>query len=94
MGKPSSMPDKPTTTFAIVRFNARTYDGGVVIAVIKGRANAELNLAEIQGLQETGDWSAGWRYFIEPSDLTPGMDPQEATRVRQALFERRESKHR
>lgn len=87
------MAHKPNSTFAIVRFNEKTYDRGVVIAVIKGRANAEANLAEIQGVQESSDWVAGWRYFIEQSDLVAGMDPQEATRVRQAVFDRRESEN-
>jgi len=51
-------------------------------------------MTEIQGVQESSDWVAGWRYFLEQTDLNPGMDPQEATRTRQAHFEQRESKHR
>jgi len=88
------MPHRPKSTFAIVRFNAKTYDCGTVVAVIVGRANAEAAMTEIQKVQESSDWVAGWRYFLEQTDLNPGMDPQEATRTRQAHFEQRESKHR
>jgi hypothetical protein len=86
------MPHRPNSTFAIVRFNAKTYDRGAVVAVISGRANAEAAMREIQKVQESSDWVAGWRYFIEQTDLNPGMDPEEATRTRQADFEQRESK--
>jgi hypothetical protein len=34
---------------------------------------------------------AGWRYFIEESDLKPGMDADEATRVRQLRFDLQDS---
>jgi hypothetical protein len=88
------MPHRPNSTFAIVRFNAKTYDRGAVVAVIGGRANAEAAMTEIQRVQESSDWVAGWRYFLEQTDLNPGMDPQEATRTRQAHFQQRESKHR
>jgi hypothetical protein len=33
----------------------------------------------------------GWRYFLEETDLVPGMDADEATKLRQARLERRES---
>jgi hypothetical protein len=88
------MPQKMKLAFAIIRFNAKTYDRGAVIAVVSGRGNAEATMAEIQRVQESSDWVAGWRYFLEQSDLHPGMDPQEATRARQAHFEQRESKQR
>ena len=88
------MPHRPKPVFAIIRFNARTYDCGAVIAVIGGRANAESILAEALKLQESSDWVEGWRYFLEQTDLPPGMDPQEATRTRQVIFERRESRYR
>jgi hypothetical protein len=94
MDNSSSMPHRPKSTFAIVRFNAETYDRGAVIAVIGGRSNAEATMEEIQRVQESSDWVARWRYFLEQTDLHPGMDPQEATRARQAHFEHRESKHR
>ena len=51
-------------------------------------------MAEIQRVQESSDWVAGWRYFLEQTDLNPGMDPQEATRTRQARFEELESENR
>ena len=88
------MPDRMKLAFAIIRFNAKTYDRGAVIIVVSGRANAEAAMTEIQRVQELSDWVAGWRYFLEQTDLNPGMDPQEATRTRQAHFEQRESKHR
>jgi hypothetical protein len=81
------------SSFAIVRFNERTFDSGAVIAVVAGRAMAESTMAEIQKLQESRDWVAGWRYFLEQTDLRPGMNPEEATRARQAHFELRESGH-
>ena len=33
----------------------------------------------------------GWRYFLEETDLVPGMSADEATKLRQARLERRES---
>jgi hypothetical protein len=86
------MPHRPKSAFAIVRFNAETYDRGMVVSVISGRANAEATMVEMQRVQESADWVAGWRYFLEQTDLKPGMDPQEATRARQAHFDERESK--
>ena len=32
----------------------------------------------------------GWRYFLEETDLAPGMNAGEATKLRQARLERRE----
>jgi hypothetical protein len=51
-------------------------------------------MAEIQRVQESSDWVAGWRYFLEQTDQNPGMDPEEATCARQAHFEQRESNRR
>jgi hypothetical protein len=94
MDKASSTPHRPKSVFAIVRFNAKTYDRGAVIAVIGGRANAEAAMGEIRRVQESSDWVQGWRYFLEQTDLSPGTDPQEATRARQARFEELESENR
>ena len=88
------MAQGPTSTFAIVRFNAKTYDRGAVVALIRGRANAESAMAEMQRVQESSDWVAGWRYFLEHTDLNPGMDLQRATRAREALFQEREARLR
>jgi len=33
----------------------------------------------------------GWRYFLEETDLAPGMNADEATKLRQVRLERRES---
>jgi hypothetical protein len=34
----------------------------------------------------------GWRYFLEETELTPGMDPEQATRQRWREFDAREAK--
>jgi hypothetical protein len=41
--------------------------------------------------QSEQDRHNGWRYFLEETDLLPGMDADEATKLRQARLERRES---
>jgi len=84
------MRDESKSTFAIIRYNARTYEGGGVAVVVKGRENAEATLKQIERCQESTDHDAGWRYFLEKTDLKPGMDPQEATNVRQARFDLRD----
>ena len=89
MDKPSAMPQRPKSACAIVYLHTKTHDRGAVIAVIGGRANAEATMAEIQRVQESSDWVAGWHYFLEQTDLNPGMDPEEATSARQAHFEQR-----
>jgi len=81
------MRDESNSSFAIIRYNARTYEGGGVAAVVKGRDTAEATLKQIERCQDSADHDAGWRYFLEKSDLKPGMDPQEATNLRQARFD-------
>jgi hypothetical protein len=85
------MRDETKSSFAIVRYNARTYEAGGVAAVVKGRDIAEETLKQIERCQESSDHNAGWRYFLEKTDLKPGMDPQEATNVRQARFDLRDT---
>ena len=85
------MQGEAKTSFAIVRYNARTYDSGGVMAVIKGRDEAEAILRQFERSQNSGDRDAGWRYFLEKTNLRPGMDPQEATNLRQAQLDLRES---
>jgi len=85
------MQSESKASFAIVRYNARTYDSGGVMAVIKGREEAEAALKQMERSQNSGDRDAGWRYFLEKTDLRPGMDPQKATNLRQARLELRES---
>jgi hypothetical protein len=61
------------------------------MAVVKGREPAELILGQFERSQPAEDRHAGWRYFLEKTDLRPGMDPQEATKLRQTRLEIRES---
>lgn len=60
--------------------------------MVKGQHNAELELKKLKDLQDSSDRHAGWRYFLEKTDLKPGTDPIEATLQRQAELEKRESK--
>jgi len=78
-------------SFAVIRYNLRTYESGGVMAVIRGRENAETILKRFEQTQNSSDHHAGWRYFLEKTDLRPGMDPTEATNLRQMRLEMRES---
>jgi hypothetical protein len=81
-----------SASFAIIRYNLRTYEPGGVMAVIKGRGKAEVSVQNFQSGQSRADSLAGWGYFLETTDLRPGMDPLKATSVRQMRLEVRESK--
>ena len=85
------MQKESKSSYAIVRYNARTYEAGGVMIVVKGQETAETTLKQMERTQDSADRDAGWRYFIEKTDLKPGMDPQEATNIRQARFDLRES---
>ncbi len=78
-------------SYAIIRHNIRTYESGGVVLVIKGRENAEARVKHFETGQSSEDRHAGWRYFVEKSDLKAGMDPAEATNLRQMKLEMRES---
>src|SRR5947208_16116561 len=71
--------DHLKSSFAIICFNSRTYESGGIMAVVKAHAAAEHLLRDY------------WRYFLEETDLVPGMNPDEATKLRHARLERRES---
>lgn len=86
------MSDNPTLNYAIIRHNIRTYRSAGVVGVVKGEQNAKLAVQELQACQSSEDHHAGWRYFLEKSELKAGTDPAQATEVRQAELERRESK--
>ncbi len=86
------MRSKSTASFAIIRYNLRTYEPGGVMAVIKGRGKAEATVAQFESEQSIEDRFAGWGYFLERTDLRPGMDPQKATSLRRARMDVRESK--
>jgi hypothetical protein len=77
-------------SFAIVRFNSRTYESGGVMAVVKSHAAAEHLLRDYEFGQSEQDRHNGWRYFLEETDLLPGMSADEASKLRQAGLERRE----
>jgi hypothetical protein len=81
-----------SSSYAIIRHNVRTYLSAGVMAVIRGKQNAELGLKEYEDAQVTSDRHEGWRYFIERIDLKAGTDPAEATKHRQTELEGRESK--
>ena len=63
-----------------------------MIAVIRGKQNAELQLKEFESSQDSADRHEGWRYFIEKTEIKAGTDPAEATLHRQAELEGRELK--
>ncbi len=86
------MSSQSTVTFAIIRYNLRTYEPGGVMAVIKGRVKAEATLAQFETEQSREDRFAGWGYFLEQTDLQPGMDPLKATSLRQTRQDVIESK--
>ena len=83
--------DESKASFAIIRHNIRTYESGGVVAVIKGRDNAKLEVEHFEAGQNAEDRHAGWRYFLEKTHLKAGMDPEEATHLRQMDLEIRES---
>jgi hypothetical protein len=87
----AAIADHLKSSFAIVRFNSRTYESGGVMAVVKAHAAAEHLLRDYEFGQSDQDRHNGWRYFLEETDLLPGMDADEATKLRQARLERRES---
>ncbi len=85
------MQDESKASFAVIRHNVRTYESGGVMSVIKGRTSAEAALIQFEKSQAPEDRHAGWRYFLEKTDLKAGMNPAEATTLRQMRLEVRES---
>ena len=79
-------------SYVVIRHNVRTYESGGVVEVVKGRTNAESTLKNFEAEQSPSDRHEGWRYFLEKSTLKAGTDPAEATELRQAELERRETK--
>jgi len=84
--------DDTSASYAIIRHNVRTYRSAGVIAVIRGQRKAESTLKGFQESQSSSDHHEGWRYFLEKTDLAAGIDPEEATQMRQAELELRESR--
>jgi len=85
------MTDKSEPSFAVVRFNERTYQSGGVVAVIKGIEAAQRTLNDFDWCQSEEHRRAGWRYFLEATDLRPGMDPEKATTIRQVRLDLQET---
>ena len=85
------MQDESKGAFAIIRFNFLTYAAGGVMAIIKGRVAALATITHFESAQSAEDRQAGWRYFLEKTDLKPGMDPTQATNMRQMSLDVRES---
>jgi hypothetical protein len=83
--------DDSKACFAIIRHNVRTYESGGVVAVVKGRMEAEVALKQYEVGQNGDEKHAGWRYFLEKSDLKAGIDPDRATQMRQNRLELREA---
>src|ERR1700722_11847870 len=84
--------DELKASYVVIRHNVRTYESAGVVEVVKGRQNAESTLKNFEAEQSSADRHEGWRYFLEKSTLKAGTDPAEATGVRQAEMERRETK--
>jgi hypothetical protein len=78
------------TSFAVVKYNHRTYASGGVMAVVKGPAAAEKLLREFQSGLGERDRHAGWSFFLEETDLIPVTEAEKATRIRQARLDRQE----
>ena len=85
------MTDKSDSSFAVVRFNERTYQPVGVVAVIKGIKVARRTLDDFDWSQSEEQRRAGWRYFLEKTDLPPGMDPEKATTLRQVRLDLQEA---
>ena len=85
------MQDESKVAFAVVSYNFRTYAPGGVMAIVKGRANALSTITQFEAGQSAEDRQEGWRYFLEKTDLKPGMNPEEATTLRQTRMDVRES---
>ena len=84
--------DELKASYVVIRHNVRTYESGGVVEVVKGRTNAESALKRFEAEQSSSDRHEGWRFFLEKTTLKAGTDPAEATELRQAELESRESK--
>jgi hypothetical protein len=88
------MTNRSDHSFAIIRFNEKTYESGGVVAVVKGSADAQRALNDFEWCQPQEDRSSGWRYFLEETDLQPGTEPAKATKLRQQRLDLQESQAR
>lgn len=88
------MKNKSNRSFTIIQFNEKTYQSGGVMAVVGGTVDAQRVLNEFEWAQNPEDRRAGWRFFLEESDLPPGTDPAKATKLRQLQLDMHESQAR
>jgi hypothetical protein len=84
--------DELKASYVVIRHNVRTYESAGVVEVVKGRTNAESVLKRFEEQQASSDRHEGWRYFLEKTTLKAGTNPAQATELRQAELESRESK--
>ena len=84
--------DDLSASYVIILHNVRTYRSAGVVKVVSGKQKAESALKTFEASQQSSDHHEGWRYFLEKTDLKAGTDPAEATQLRQADLELRESK--
>ena len=63
-----------------------------MVQVIRGKSNAETTVKQYEDSQSSEDRHAGWRYFLEKSEIKPGTNPADATHRRQEELELRERK--
>ena len=78
-------------TFAVIRFNEKSYQSGGVVAVVRGVESAQRTMNDFEWCQPQEDRSSGWCYFLEESDLQPGTEPAKATKLRQLRLDLQES---
>lgn len=83
--------DEAKLFYAIIRHNVRTYESAGVVQVIKGKQNAETSVKRLEQGESSEARHAGWRYFLEKTEIKPGTEPAEATHMRQQELELRES---
>ena len=84
--------DELKASYVVIRHNVRTDEAAGVGEVVRGRTSAESTLKRFENDQSPADRHEGWRYFLEKTTLKAGTDPAEATELRQAELENRESK--
>jgi len=85
------MTDKCESSFAVIRFNERTYQSGGIVAVITGIEAVQRTLNDFDWYQSEENRRAGWRYFLEETDPRPGMDLEKATKLRQVRLDLQDS---
>jgi hypothetical protein len=56
--------DDLTSSYTTIRHNIRIYRCAGVLAVVRGRHNAESELKKFEDSQDSFDRQEGWRYFI------------------------------